>query len=166
MMDPYDMYFQFDRFVFLVDRPLLGSHGSQSTSDYRAAEEIIAAGPDGIEPLRRAHGVNYFDAEQTRVFDDFIAQFFKRMNAYGGKPLAFGPLSPLHHIYAWSPGPKFAGQEPVASVRVRFVEAYYDGERDVVLFDEIVREITIEADVPGHRQEVSQASPSGSILRR
>ena len=37
----------------------------------------------------------------------------------------------------------YAGQEPIAGVRVRLRETWYDGERVRVLTDEVVREFRV-----------------------
>jgi len=151
-MDPYDMFFQFNRFVFLVDQPLMVV--GHSVRDYDVAESILNAGPDGVEQLCQEQGINHFDAEKCRVFDQFIGTYFANLNRYGGKPLTFGPASPFHHIYGWSHGQKFIGQEPVRSVRVRFIQEYYDGEQNVPLFNEIVRDVPIEPQPAGDQQAV------------
>jgi hypothetical protein len=125
-----------------------------STRDYAQARQIVAAGPGGMQALAQSDGTNHFDAKLAATFDAYFRKYFEHWNTYGGKPLTFGLLSPPHHVYAWSDGQKFTGQEQVRAVRVRFVEAYYDGEKTVTLSNDVVREVAIDT----HHAETTPAA--------
>lgn len=156
---PYDMPFAQDRLYFLErGRVLVGTYGvtvgtPRSAWKVHRALERSAGDADQIERLRARLGRLEHDERAAAEFERFLIEFLGEVNRAvrrGAGPSAlrgwwarFGP--PVHIWSHWRGPDVYTGREPVISVRVRFVETWYDADRGQirVLTDRVVREVNI-----------------------
>lgn len=138
-MAPYDHFFAFDRYFFLVKDKLLIRHNA--TRDYALARQVRAAGVDGIAALRERAGRVYYDAEREEMFAEFLRTYFRNLNAGAPKEIPLSLVSAPHHLVTSVPPPLYQRQEPVARVRVRFTEYYLEGSTVHTILDKHVLDV-------------------------
>lgn len=139
-MTPYQTFFTFRRYNFLIDRPLpVYNHLIKTTKDI-----INEEGPCGIEKFPKK---NFFDPQLNEAMKDFMEKYFRNLNERGGKDHLFSFLEAPHHIWMFRSGgtlPIYNLQEPVRSVQLRFIEKYFFDENDLTLNEEVVQVWEIE----------------------
>ncbi len=126
-MDPYEMFFTFDKYHFLDHKRTLFV-GSWNV-DYEQSVRIRQAGIEGIEELVLAEGRVPYDAEKSEDLFEFLRLFFSRLNQRGSKEVFLSYLAAPHHIFMYERGGVYDLQEPIESIWITFYEQYWDGER-------------------------------------
>jgi hypothetical protein len=143
-MAPYDVIFSQNRLYYLSNNDLISiTYGA--VMDFGLAQTIENAGSgEVIEELRLDYGQNRYDEPAAQSFDRFIQTYFHNLNS--GIDRRVLPVVPYaaHHINSFPPAPLDSIELPIQTVRVRFVEAYYNGEEILMLQDRIIREIEIQ----------------------
>jgi hypothetical protein len=143
-MDPYHQWFQYDRFLFLVNKPVLPISGFGYTGKYKVAKKIKEVGKEGYLDLEAQFGKNNFDYAQKQKYENFIKVYFKNRN---GRLLQFFFLNKLaapHHLYSSVSGNEYLDQAPVKKFRVIFNQVYTQDHKPVILNKEVVDEIAID----------------------
>jgi hypothetical protein len=113
-------------------------------------DAICSAGPspERLDALRERFGAQPRDAKMAENHFNYLHRFFDALNRRARKHVLPRWLlwlkAPGGHIYYWGDMPAFRGQERVIKVTLRFREKYFDGERLVLLRDELVQEIDID----------------------
>lgn len=140
-MTPYDHYFAFDRFFFLVpDKLVIRANASK---DYATADRVRRAGIDGIASLKQREGRIYYDADREQLLANFLTTYFRNLNAGMPKKTLLSYVQPPHHLVTSVPGERYSRQEPVSRVRIRFTEYYFDGSAVRTVIDKYVLDIGI-----------------------
>lgn len=137
---------------FFVPYPVVTYHlGEVWKVDLRDA--ILAAGPSSerLSEVRQKFGIK---PNSTKLRDQhvrYLQAFFSALNAGARKSLlpswAWLLKAPGDQIFYWGALPSYRRQEPVQSVRLRFVEEYFDGDRLVRLHEQIVAQFDVP-DIP------------------
>lgn len=121
-----------------------------TVTDHERRGAICSAGPspERFDALRERFGVQPRDARMADNHFNYLHRFFGALNRRARKHVLPRWLlwlkAPGGHLYYWGDLPAFRGQERVIKVTLRFREKYFDGERLVLLHDELVREIDID----------------------
>lgn len=142
-MNPYHQWFQYDKFLFLVDRPTLTVSGFGYTGAYRLSRKIKKAGVENFSLLEENEGRNRFDTQQKKEFDSFIRTYFSNRNRRLNESFFPKMLSAPHHLYNWSAGDAYHNQSPVRLFRVIFNQVYSVGGKPQQISRETVDEVSI-----------------------
>jgi hypothetical protein len=141
---PYDLVFAQNRFPYLSqERLLVGTFGAVST--FEQEQQINSAQlPTDLNVLKSSLGINRYDPDVAEEFDAFIIRVFTNVNSNLQSPI-FLPsiLRPPHHITIFASENPYNRQYPVVTVRVKFIETYYDDSQITLLSEKIIREIGI-----------------------
>jgi hypothetical protein len=140
-MDPYDLYFSFMRYFFLVDNKIFVG----STEDYNAASKIQASTLDDIQAIEDELGENYYDPALAAQFEDFLKVFFQSLNEHPErKDIIPNFLRPPYHIQFLQESNEYAAQEPVDRIIIGFVEQYFDGKAHSIYREETVLDFALD----------------------
>jgi len=140
---PYDIPFAQDRFFFLnADKIIAGTYGTHGNVGIALALNR-AESVEEIEALWEEYGGSRYSESDARIFDDFVRTFIGNANEYIGSPPLPIPHAP-HHITSLAQENAYNSDVPIETVRIRYVETFYDGENIIVLEDKVVREIKID----------------------
>lgn len=140
---PYDIPFAQEYFFFLNDdKVLVGTYGTHRVFGI-AVVINRAESVDEIEGVWEEYGGSRYSESDARIFDDFVRRFIENANEHIGSPPLPIPHAP-HHITTLAPENAYDSDVPIQTVRIRYVETFYDGENIIVLEDKVVREIEID----------------------
>ncbi len=141
-MNPYNQFFQYGDFLYLVDKDLLSVTSFGYTHKYMLANRIIEGRATGILEAEEKFGANRYDSAKAKEFDEFIQTYFLNKNRRNGTfPITI--LRPPEHIYNSEKYPVYSGTERVKKFSVIFNQTYFDGQQVVYLYKKTVREIPI-----------------------
>jgi hypothetical protein len=142
---PFDYPFAQGRFFYLDNRKnLVGSFGTTVARD-RFDALTRAQTPADIVNYKQTLGLKEStDNESILRYEKFMRRFFGNMNERRGSGNFFDVLAPPQHIWTYPiGGTQFRWSEPIAKVRVRYTETFFDGEQSHVFSDKLVKEIEI-----------------------
>lgn len=143
---PLDVSFCQSRFFFMAPRPtLVGTFGCNTRMDASSAalsRALIDAKGDtaAIEQIRRTLGRRVHRAGAAEQLTRLLR---KRVESFAPR----GPwrrLTPPKHILVSPRMEPYTGQQPIDRIDIRYVEACFDGQRNRVITDEVVRSIPWE----------------------
>lgn len=136
-MDPYHMYFSFNRYLYLVDMKVVRG------SSYELIQKLKTLSRETLPAYVEAEGVNFFDQRFATRFDTFVQRFFTNLYERGHKELIWSRFDAPHHIWTFAEKSPYQLQERLTHVQVRFVQKFYDGQEVFTFRNEIVRTIPI-----------------------
>jgi hypothetical protein len=140
---PYDIPFAQDRFFFLSDDKVIagtyGTHGIMGIALALNRAETV----EEVEALWEEYGRSRYSESNARIFDNFVRTFIRNANDHIGNPSLPIPHAP-HHITTLAQENAYNSDVPIETVRIRYVETFYDGESIIVLEDKVIREIEID----------------------
>ncbi len=151
-MCPYERLYGRVHGCFVPNKPLLTYHLGEVFRP-ELMRRLIDAGPNvaELEKLRDQFGIVPRNDALIARHVEFLGSFFSCLNRGAKKQILPRGLSwakaPGDQIFYFGNLPAYRRQEPVVTVRLRFVEEYFDGQRPHRLDDQIVLEIPIP-DVP------------------
>ncbi|WP_284452507.1 hypothetical protein [Parachlamydia acanthamoebae] len=144
-MDPHERFFGRHTPFFLIPHPMFHGHlGEVNSLELRDAIIASNGDPRKIEMIRKQCGYYVYHPVLEKAHDDYIKRFFLNFNA--GKTKQIVPKwlkAPGGQFYYWGQLPPFKGQEPVAQVLVFFKEEYCDGNKIIVVNDNLLKVIHI-----------------------
>lgn len=88
-----------------------------------------------------------------------MRRFIENANEHIGSPPLPIPHAP-HHITTLAPENAYDSDVPIQTVRIRYVETFYDGENIIVLEDKVVREIEMTSPLRAGRTLASYSLPA------
>lgn len=145
--EPFDVSFCQSRFYFLASRPsLVGTFGCNTRLDDRATtltQDLLASkgDPDAIGRIRQLAGRRTHRAGAAEALEQLVRRRVQTLGSRG----PWARLTPPKHILVSSRMSAFTGREPIDRIDIRYVETCFDGERNRVITDEVVRSIPWEA---------------------
>ncbi len=142
-MNPYQQWFQMERFLFLVNKPCLPLSGFGYTGSYSLAEKIKQVEPENFLELEKERGKNEYNITLKEKYDDFIKIYFKNRNKRGHQLFFPSIFMAPHHLYNSATGVVWKGQTPVKLFRVIFNQVYTKNGNLIWLNKQMVDEITI-----------------------
>lgn len=133
---------------FFVPHPVLSYHlGEVWKPEVRKGIVDAGACKDSLSVLRKKFGILPADPRLRARHLAFLQSFFSHLNAGATKEVlprwARWLKAPGDQIFYWGHLPAYRRDEPVARVRLRFVEQYFDGEQHQTLHDQVVAEVDI-----------------------
>ena len=148
-MDPHERLYGKVHACFLAPAPVCTYHlGEVYKHDLRDA--LREAGPTlaGLESVRERFGIQPRSEELADRHRKYLKAFFHALNEGKRKhvlPPALRWLkAPGGQIFYWGEGKRFARQERIEKVSIRYFEEYFDGEKLVRLREEHVEDIVVE----------------------
>ncbi|MBP7808983.1 MAG: hypothetical protein KA163_06805 [Bacteroidia bacterium] len=97
-LNPYHQWFQYDRFLFLVNKKCLPVSGFGYTNQYRLKARLDTALIETIPWLQAKYGINHFDSLKYQKFNSFIKTYFNNKNEIQSTNFFLGKLRPPHHL--------------------------------------------------------------------
>ncbi len=140
---PYDLSFAQGRFHYLSQQPaLVATYGA--TRDPKVAAALLRARSLAeIEHLEAELGQRASDPAQAARFDRFMLRFLAASNRRLGQHHWFAAVAAPLHIWTSARAPAYAGEQPIARLRVERVTTLWDGAALRELRVERVRELVI-----------------------
>ncbi len=142
-MNPYHQWFQYDRFLFLMNQKCLPVSGFGYVAQYKLALEIKNAGAEGYFKLEEKKGENSFDSLKKQNYEAFIKTYFLNRNKLLENTFILSKLSAPHHLYNSSAHLSYHNQEEVRVFRVIFNQFYSQKEKITLLNKKIIDEVLI-----------------------
>ncbi|MGZ3885767.1 MAG: hypothetical protein ACXVDL_16090, partial [Bacteroidia bacterium] len=142
-MDPYQQWFQYDKFHYLVSKPLLMVSGFGYTNTFKMSQEIKQAGARNFSALESKEGKNKFDLKQKENYEAFIKTYFSNRNKCIGTHFLPGFIKAPQHLYNSAFGPAYHSQARIRLFRVIFNQVYTADGKPEVLTKETLDEIRI-----------------------
>jgi len=145
---PHDLLFAQNRFWYLSEKPILvGTFGATSNAELdaaiRDADSVLE-----IEALVAESGTLRYDREKIEIFSRYQRVFWSTLNERGSKKTFLSHIAAPHHIWSQREEPRYALQEPVVEVIIRFHRVWFDGDVVHSLEDSELRRI----DIPPSRE--------------
>jgi hypothetical protein len=142
-MNPYHQWFQYDSFLFLVNKPCLPISGFGYTHNYELANEINHLKNDAYFSLEQKKGVNHFNTEKKLAYDNFIRQYFKMKNKYLNELFIPKIVKAPNHLYSDVVKPAYQNNIPITSFRVIFNQIYNKCGDKIILSKKCIDEVFI-----------------------
>ncbi|MDB5339195.1 MAG: hypothetical protein JWN70_4814 [Planctomycetaceae bacterium] len=144
LLTPYEVYFAQNKFHFLSDEKFInGRYGT--TVSWEATRRLDGRPTAAVaDAVRNELGKIEFHERKIAAFDRFIQGYFRNLNRHCMRHFIPEILQPPQHIYSVVPEPRYAGQEPVAMVRVIHERSLYQRDRIEILKRDVLREIRID----------------------
>lgn len=142
-MNPYHQWFQYDNFLFLVNKPCLRVTGFGYTSKFSTVSAIRQAGPDGYASLEAKEGVNMYNEEKKRAFDTFIKIYFANRNKRIGKAFFPGYFKAPNHLYSAGITGEYGNAAPVKTFRMYLNQVYTQNCKKTLMNKQLIDEIFI-----------------------
>lgn len=142
-LDPFHQWFQYDKFLFLVDKPCWPVSGFGYTAKYKIQKQLNELPSDSIANCSSGFCVNQFDPKKKKKFDDFIKVYFTNRNKLNGRGVSFSVLKPPHHLNNSGLGSGLSKREIVKKFRVIYHVTYITESETQELVRETVDEIII-----------------------
>lgn len=139
---PFDQYFQYDRFHYLVNEKLLPVSGF-GYSTYNIAAQVRKANPETIGEMEQTFGKNYFDEEKSEQFDSFIKTYFRNYNGTINENILVNFFSAPSHVMHTEHPFFFRSNEKVVQLRVIFVKYFSINGKKALLKENTIRQINI-----------------------
>lgn len=117
-MNPYHQWFQYDHFLFLVNKPCLPITGFGYTSKFKLFDALKNANPETLVSLSAEKGTNQYDEQKVQAYNSFIKTYFRNRNKQLNNKLLISALAAPHHLHGSSGGLLYKNQEPVTKFRV------------------------------------------------
>ncbi len=147
IFSPYDYQFTQSSFRYLSkDRRLGLTWGATNNRDI--AESLSESTTvDELLAIETAFGRDSYDAVRAERFDRFIRTFIGNMNASGFDQPWFTKSQPPRWLLTFADDP-FRGEERIATVIVREVTSFFDGNHYSEVRDVVARRIEIPMNQP------------------
>jgi hypothetical protein len=142
-MNPYHQWFQYDRFLWLVDKECLPVTGFGYTGKYRVFNMIRNSSSSNIRDLEQEHGRNHYNLSRAEQFTEFIQSYFQNRNKYLNDKIFITYLRAPHHLYNSSPGLLYKNQRPVKKFRVIYNLTFSSAGKSTHIDKSIVHEVAI-----------------------
>ncbi|HJL15516.1 MAG TPA: hypothetical protein RMH99_07675 [Sandaracinaceae bacterium LLY-WYZ-13_1] len=162
LMCPHERLYGKVHGCFLAPHPVCTYHlGECFRVELRDALRAAGPCPEALDGVRARFGITPRDEAMAHAHRRYLAAFFDALNRGAPKrvlPRALRWLkAPGGQIFYWGDLPAYRGQEPIASVSLRYREEYFDGARLHRLRDELVEAVEVEPLAPG--EQVREATP-------
>jgi hypothetical protein len=141
-LNPYHQWFQYDKFLFLVDKTCLQMSGFGYVKKYVLKKQLDTIPPSRLPFVEEEFGKNTYRAEQSEAFNDFIATFFKNRNRRS-EQLFLTIFHPPHHLYNRPSGKGLGSLGKIKKFRVIYNISHNENGRVVPVEREIIDEIII-----------------------
>ena len=141
-LNPYHQWFQYDKFLFLVDKPCLQMSGFGYVKNYRVKQCLDTIPPDQLSSLEEKFGKNGFSGEKAEAFRNFIRTYFASRNRRKCE-LFLTKLRPPHHIYNQAPGEGLEALDEIKKFRVIYNIIHNEQGKIVPVEKHIIEEIII-----------------------
>jgi hypothetical protein len=143
-MNPYHQWFQYDHFLFLVNKPCLPVTGFGYTYNYKLSEKLRGADAGSVLKLREEYGFSQYDSRKGTVYYSFVQTYFKNRNRLLGNGIFLTALRAPFHLHGTSKGKLYVGQAPVTYFRVIYNLSLSKSGKT----EEVERAILIEIPIP------------------
>lgn len=144
-MDPNDRIFGNKLGLLVAPRKRINKHSGTAKSREQV-DAILAAGgdPERIGQAIERLGVDAYKERVAEHHDRYLVEFFEGFNR-GRRKRGFPRWlkAPRGQLYFWGRRPAFRGQERVREIQLRFREEVFDGERIVLIRDELLRSLPL-----------------------
>ena len=97
-LNPYHQWFQYDRFLFLLEKKCLPISGFGYTSKYQIKMQLDTINPLQLTNFEITSGKNQYDERKREKFNAFIKIYFTNRNEHGNSKFFLRYLSPPHHL--------------------------------------------------------------------
>jgi len=142
-MNPYHQWFQYDRFLFLLEGPHIPLSGFGYVHKYELFTELKKDSSGLQTNLIKDFGINYGDSVKIKQYKEFIQTYFKNRNKILSEGTFLAHFRAPYHLFGSSQGELYSNQSPVAKFRVIYNLTYnHEGEIRHLL-RQTVDEITI-----------------------
>jgi hypothetical protein len=142
-LNPYHQWFQYDRFVFLLNKKCLPVSGFGYTNQYRFKARLDTALIETIPWLQAKYGINHYDSLKYLKFNNFIQTFFTNRNNLENPVLSITKFSPPHHLNNCVYGVGLPSLGKVKKFRVLYNISYNEKGEVLHLIKQVVDEIHI-----------------------
>lgn len=142
-MNPYHQWFQYDRFLFLVNDTCIPLSGFGYTNNYKLFKELKKDGIVSQWDLKKEFGTNYYDSVRTKNYYGFISTYFKNRNKLLSEGTFLANLRAPHHLHGSSEGELYDNQTPVTKFRVFYNLSFSSTGKSVQPEKEMLHEIPI-----------------------
>ena len=142
-MNPYHQWFQYDRFLFLVNSPCIPLSGFGYTNNYKLFKELKKNSIVSQWDLRKEFGIKFYDSLKTKQYYGFIETYFKNRNKLLGPGTFLANLRAPYHLFGSSDGELFQNQAPVTKFRVIYHLSFSSMGKSVQLEKGTLHEIAI-----------------------
>ena len=156
---PYSDMFAMGSFPYASPHPhLTGSMGAV-TRRALADSLVLMTDPEDVLALERASSPTRYDPAQADTLAELVARFAEMATREPPPPLGWlRPIRAPRHLWSMARGRAWAGQEPLARLRIMEETWFYDGERHRAIRRIELRSVPLEARSATAR---SRSSPTG-----
>jgi hypothetical protein len=141
-LDPYHQWFQYDKFLFLVDKTCLQMSGFGYVKKFGLKRQLDTIPPPQLPMLEEEYGKNTYREEQAEDFEDFIRTYFTNRNLRQEK-LFVTKLQPPHHLYNKPAGPGLHSLGKIKKFRIIYNISHNENGRPVPVDRQVIDEIII-----------------------
>ena len=142
-MNPYHQWFQYDHFLFLVNKKCLAVTGFGYSNKYKVAAKIKETKPEDYLALEEKFGKSSYDSLQKQKYDAFIKTYFKNKNQRLSQVFFPNYFAAPNHLYSSVAKNEYLNQKPVRLFRAIFNQVYTVNHKAVNINKQIVDEIII-----------------------
>lgn len=142
-MNPYHQWFQYDHFLFLVNKPTLALTGFGYTNKYKLFNELRGGKPETLTTLANTTGINHFDATKTKAYYSFIEKYFKNRNTLREHKLFLTAIAAPHHLHGSFGGLLYKNQAPVTKFRVIYNLSFCSSGKVTYVEKSVLHEVAI-----------------------
>lgn len=142
-LNPYHQWFQYDRFLFLVNIKCLPISGFGYTSKYDIKAALDTINIEQLGSFQIANGKNQYDKPKLQKFNDFIKTYFTNRNNVSSPGSAIAKLRPPHHLNNCVSGGGLSSLGKITKFRVLYNISFNENGEVVHLIKQIVDEIHI-----------------------
>ncbi|MBS1585633.1 MAG: hypothetical protein JSS82_08805 [Bacteroidetes bacterium] len=142
-MNPYHQWFQFDNFLFLVNKPCLRVTGFGYTNKFSIVSAIRQASPGGYAALEAREGVNVYNGEKKKAFDEFIKVYFTNRNRRIRTVFFPTYFKAPNHLYSANATSEYDNTAPVKTFRMYLNQVYTLNGKKTLMNKQLIDEIFI-----------------------
>jgi hypothetical protein len=141
-LDPYHQWFQYDKFLFLVDKTCLQISGFGYVKKFLVKRNLDTIPPSKLPLLEEEFGKNAYREEQADAFNDLIRNYFTNRNHYP-HPLLITKLRPPYHLYNSPSGRGLGSLGKIKKFRVIYNISHNENGKAIPVERQIIDEIII-----------------------
>ena len=142
-LNPYHQWFQYDRFLFLVNIKCLPISGFGYTNQYAVKARLDTITIEQLGDYQTESGKNQYDKAKFQKFNSFIKTYFTNWNNFVSPGLTITKLSPPHHLNNCVSGGGLGTMGKIKKFRVLYNISYNENGEVSHLIKQVVDEIHI-----------------------
>lgn len=142
-MNPYHQWFQYDHFLFLVNKPALPLTGFGYTNKYELFNKLRIGTAETLASLLISNGTSHFDAAKTKAYCAFIETYFRNRNEFGSERLFLTSFAAPHHLNGSFKGLLYNNQAPITKFRVIYNLSFCSSGKVSCVEKSILHEVVI-----------------------